>query len=130
MCKKYLIIAHYNDKLVWICHCFRWMWRILLWNLVFLLLLVKVVFDWEICFGIAYPDQSFVPQYSFTAWEFADSRLVRSVGSSGTCSKQTRTASNKLQSVLGSLELHFYEDFWAQTLAALHRRLRKLPWRG
>jgi hypothetical protein len=63
-------------------------------------------------------------------WEFADSRLVQSVGSSGTCSKQTRTTNNKLQLVSGSLGLHFYEDFWAQTLAALHQRLRKLLWKG
>ena len=59
--KNHLIIAHYSYKLAWICHCFRWVWRNFLRHLVFLLLLVKVVFVWEIHFGIAYPDQSLVP---------------------------------------------------------------------
>ena len=118
----------------------------LLWHLVFLLLLEKVVFDWEIYFVVAYPDQSLVPwwwkenivyiyihvyiyMYYYVLkyfssldvlhlpntpsqrWEFADSRLVRSVGSSGTCSKQTRTANNTLQLVLGSLELHWNKKY-------------------
>ena len=56
-------------------------------------------------------DVMYLPNTPLQRWEFADSRLVRSVGSSGTCSKQTRTASNKLQLVLGSLELHWNKKY-------------------
>ena len=76
------------------------------------ILIISIIY-WQYYFFRYFSDLDvlYLPNTPSQRWEFADSRLVRSVGSSGTCSKQTRTASNKLQLVLGSLELHWNKKY-------------------